>query len=110
MISDLHIDFTIDRSNTISENTAGFVVYNAKESTRKEISREGNNIVFKYGYEDEAMGTLFIGNVYTAISHQEGPDWITTITTVAMQAVDKPPTPKYVSISYNAFTLLSQVL
>lgn len=109
-ISDLHMSFHVERSNTISENTSEFIIYNAKESTRKEISRKENNIIFDYGYEDEDMGTLFIGNVDTAESFQEGPDWITTIVGAAIQSKNSPLTNSYISFSYAEDTLMTQPL
>lgn len=111
VVSDLDIEFNIDRSNTISENTAEFIIYNAKESTRKEILRKENNIIFDYGYDDESsMGTLFVGNINTSKSRQEGADWITTIISESSQSKDKPLTNNNISFSYAEDTLLSRPL
>jgi hypothetical protein len=110
-ISDLDIEFNIQRSNAISENTAEFVIYNAKESTRKEILKIGNNLIFDYGYDDETMGTLFVGNITTAKTQRSGQDWATTITSASIQGKDKPVnTNNDVSLSYAPDTLLSQPL
>lgn len=110
LISDLHMEFNIERSNTISENIAEFIIYNARERTRKNILRKGNNIIFKYGYEDESIGTLFIGNITDSKSMQSGSDWVTTITSAAIQSQNTAITNKYVTLSYAEDTLLSKPL
>jgi hypothetical protein len=85
LISDLHIDFDITRSNTFEENTGEFIIYNANENTRKYVLKEGNNIVFDAGYDDEGLGTIFIGNITQSVSKQVGPDWITEVMSSTIQ-------------------------
>ncbi len=110
LISDLDIEFNIERSITFSENTAEFTIYNAKESTRKEVLKEGNNIIFKSGYEDEGISTLFIGNITEAKSIQEGADWISTISASSIRSSRSPLENTYVTISYAPDALLNRPL
>ena len=63
LISDLDIDFKVIKSLTFADNYAEFRIYNAKEETRTKILKKGNNLIFKAGYEDEAVNTLFVGNI-----------------------------------------------
>jgi hypothetical protein len=110
LISDLNVEFNITRSITFEENIAEFIIYNAKEDTRKQVLREGNNLIFKAGYEDEGIGTIFIGNITKSISTLSGPDWITRVESATIQTSKKPLTNNYISLSYSADTPLSQPL
>ena len=109
-ISDLHVDFDVQRSVTFSDNTATFTVYNASEDTRKEILRQGNNLVFKAGYEDEGIGVLFIGNITEAVSRLQGPDWVTEIQASAIRSDSEPLENTNVVLSYAPSTSLASVL
>jgi len=100
LISDLDVSFEVIRSVTFAENTAGFTITNAQESTRREILKQGNNVIFKAGYEDEGIGVLFIGNISMASSVRSGPDIITTLECVSVRGKDKPLGTTYVSLSY----------
>ncbi len=85
-ISDLHVEFDVNRTITLAENTGSFIIYNAKKSTRNEVLKEKNYLIFKAGYEDEAIGTIFMGNIDRSISEQDGPNWITTVDTKTVQS------------------------
>jgi hypothetical protein len=108
-IADLHIEFDISRSTTLAENTGSFVIYNAKESTRKNILQKDNYLIFKAGHEDNVLGTIFMGNIDTSISEQSGPDWITNVTTKTVQSQTTLDN-TYVAMSYVEDTLLSRPL
>lgn len=110
LISDLDIDFEVTRSITFSENTAGFTIYNAKQSTRKKILTKGNNVIFKVGYEDEGIGTLFIGNITDSKSLKSGADWITTLQCSSIRSAKRPIDTTYVSLSYTLDTSLKRPL
>lgn len=110
LISDLNISFTIERSISFSENTAEFTVYNAKEDTRKNILKEGNNLIFKAGYEDEAISTIYIGNITKSVSRLMGADWVTVISSSSVVSPNTPLKNTYVSLSYNKGTFISSPL
>jgi len=108
VVSDLDIDFDVQRSITLSENTAEFKIYNAKRSTREKVLKKGASIKFEAGYKDETSATLFMGNISGSNSVKNGVDWITTIKAVSgrgpninLQNID-------VSISYNAGTFITR--
>lgn len=110
LISDLQFEFRIERSITFSENTAEFIIHNAKQDTRKEILKEGNNLIFKAGYEDDGVGVIFIGNISDSKSVQERADWITTIQAASIQSSDKALENAYISTSYGPDIFLSRPL
>lgn len=110
LISELEMSFDITRSTTFSENSGEFVIYNAKEQTRNEILKKGNNIIFQAGYADIELGTLFIGNIASSMSIKEDVDWVTTITASMVQSETKPLDNTKVLLSFNVNTRLSVVL
>ena len=110
LISDLDIDFRVTRSTTFSENTAEFTIYNAKEQTRKEILRKGNNVLFSAGYRDEVVGNIFIGNITESVSYRSGTEWITKIEAVSARSETQPLTAVNVSLSYASNTQMKQVV
>jgi len=109
-ISDLDIEFTIDRSITVSENQATFIIYNASEKTRTEILKEGNNIIFKAGYEDEEFGIIFIGCIDNAFSTYNGADWVTEITAYSARSAKSPVKRTTLALSYAPGTTLGKIL
>lgn len=115
-VADLHIEFNIERSISFAENSADFTIFNAKEDTRKKVLKEGNNIVFNYGYEDEnvgvdqKLGNIFTGNIKKAISGQAATEWITNITATTQIGQNKKIQNIYVKISYGPKTPVSRPL
>jgi hypothetical protein len=109
-MADLEIEWSIERSISFSENSAEFTIFNAKEDTRKKVLKEGNNIVFSYGYEDEnvgsnkELGNIYSGNIKTAASGQTGTDWITTIQATTQMGKNKKIENVYVRLSYGPGT------
>jgi len=109
-ISGLDLSFDIRRANTPADNTATFVIYNAKEQTRREVLKKGNNLIFEAGYIDEGTGTLFIGNITSAVSKKQDDTWVTKVTAASIRATNQPL--KYVIFtgSYIPGTKLSTVI
>jgi hypothetical protein len=110
LISDLDIDFDVERTVTVGQQSARFTVYNAKEETRREILRRGRNVIFRAGYEDEGIGALFIGSITDAESRKSGGDWITEISASALRGQETALDRVTVSLSYAPKTRLSQPL
>lgn len=104
IISGLDVSFNINRTITPSENTAEFVVYNASESTRRDILKEGNNIIFSAGYVDEDSSVIFIGNIDKAISYREEADWVTEIESKAIRSKSQSLDNVNVSLSFSENT------
>lgn len=107
LISDLDIDFKITKSMTFADNFAEFTVYNAKQETRTDILKKDNNIIFKAGYSDETVNTLFVGNIIEAESGKGTTDRVTKIKAISGRGLTGKLQSEYVSLSYNAGTLLS---
>lgn len=84
------LDFTakVSRGNAMKDNTCNLVIYNPQESTRNRIMTEGSAVIVKAGYEDEGVGTLFIGQVTQAYPQHVGPDWIVNITAACVRQLD----------------------
>jgi hypothetical protein len=110
VISDLDIEFEISRSITFSENSATFRVFNAQQNTRSEILKIGNNVIFDAGYEDDGVGTLFIGNIVQSQSYLTGSDWVTDILAVCDRAEDQPLDSVNLTLSYKKDVPLSSII
>lgn len=109
-ISGLELEFNIERSTTFEENTAEFIIYNAAESTRKEILKKGNGIIFDAGYVDEGTANIYNGNITRSVSKRQGPDFVTTIQSALAQKDNKRITNPNITISLGPNVLLLQVL
>lgn len=84
LVSGLHIDFDVTRSQVYSSNVAEFKVYNASEATRKQIAEPGKRVRFSAGYRDHGGPVgIFWGSILKAPSSKVGSDWVTTITAVS---------------------------
>ena len=110
VISDLELSFNIDRSTTFEENTAEFTIFNAQESTRKEILKEGNGIIFEAGYKDEGSAIIYNGNITRSVSQNVGPDFVTTIQSALSQSQNKKTSNPNVIISVGPDVLLLQII
>ena len=110
LISDLDMEFEVNRSLTFAENTATFKIYNVKEETRKNILRVGNNVLFKVGYEDEAVGLIFAGNIREASSVKRGVNRETEIFAITGRGTTGELTSQYISLSFGAGSNLQQVI
>jgi len=110
LISDLNIEFEVQRSIQFSDNSCTITIYNAKETTRNNVLVEGNNVVLSAGYEDESIGTIYIGNIVSSVSVQTGVDWQTTITCGGLQGADRRFDYVTVSLSYAPGTRVIDVL
>lgn len=110
-ISALNIGFEIERSIDISSNTANFQIYNAKEQTRNEILKKGNNILLKAGYTDEDnLGLIFSGIITSSNSRKEASEWITEIQATDIGNNTENILKETISLSYIASTNLIQVV
>lgn len=109
-ISDLHIDFNVSRSIKYSDNVAEFTIYNAASTTRNEILKEAASVVFKAGYEDLGMKTIFIGNVFEAESRKVGVDWVTKVRAASNRSEGQTLENSLIAISREAGSTLASVL
>lgn len=110
LLSQLDIDFNIEKNTNVSANFAEFTIYNAKESTRKNVLKKGNNLIFELGYDDEAVAVVFIGNIIESFSEKIGPDWVTKIKAYTIRSKTDALQVATVSLSYTANTPVSSPL
>jgi hypothetical protein len=108
VVSDLDIDFDIQRSRALSENTAQFTIYNAKKETREKVLKKGASVVFEAGYGDETPAELFAGNIVESNSIKKEVDWITEIKVMSGRGAGASLASIDVSLSYSANTLISR--
>ena len=109
-ISNLHIAFSVTRSITFAENTGEFTIYNMKKDSRSQVLTQGNNIVCAAGYEDEYMGTIFIGYIIEALSQQKNVDNVTKVVAASVRSNRDAINYISVSLAYSAGTSLKQPL
>lgn len=107
-LSNLDISFEIEKSKTLAENTAEFTIYNAKESTRNDVLKKGNNLIFKFGYEDETVATIFVGNIIDSYSEKKNADWITKIKASTVSSKDRAIDIIPISLSFTQNTPISE--
>ncbi len=76
---DLDLQFNIVKTTKKEPNTCTLRIYNLNESHREQLSQLKEPMVeIEAGYEDD-IGLIFKGNVRDVYSVQEGPDWITEL-------------------------------
>jgi hypothetical protein len=69
-LSELHIKFSIKRSDTQTPNMAEIRVYNLEEKTAQRIQKEFSKVILQGGYESN-FGVIFQGNVKQIILGRE---------------------------------------
>lgn len=82
----LTLEFDVNRNTLASANSARFVIYNLKESVRRDIFHDRydtlnyKQVKLAAGYTHEpSLPVIFQGNVINAYSYRQGPDWRTEI-------------------------------
>jgi hypothetical protein len=110
IISNLDVEFRVEKTINVEQNTAEFTVFNAKETTRSQVLRKGNNIVLNLGYEDEATATVFVGNITEAVSERVQADWITKIRAVSIRSKSAPLKAISIALSYGPDATLSVIM
>lgn len=109
-LNNIDLQFRVSRSLTFSENTAEITVYNLKQETRNKILKKGNNVIFKAGYDDEQIKTIFIGQITEVYSEKRGADILSKIQASAMRS-DKDAL-EYITVSpsYSAGVSMDNVI
>jgi len=109
-ISQLFIDFEIERTLILSSNQANFTIYNAKPDTQQKILTPGNRIIFNAGHEDEGnIATIFFGIISTSSSYKNGTEFITKIQALDLAAVAGGLEYQFFNLSYKESTPLVQI-
>ena len=74
LIDGLDYEFEITRSTEYYKDTATFTIYNPNNDTINEIMTAGCSVIFRAGYEDEDMATIFVGQIAMAYPEDDGPE------------------------------------
>lgn len=108
IISSLDLDFKIQKSLKLHENSAQFRIYNVSETTANDVLQVGNNVIFKAGYEDEAVSAIYHGNIVQALYGSSRTDRVIDLLCMSNRSTNQKLIKKNVSISYAKGTLISQ--
>lgn len=74
LIDGLDYEFDIKRSSEYYNDTATFTIYNPNDETIQEIMNAGCSVIFRAGYADEDMATIFVGQIAMAYPEDDGPE------------------------------------
>lgn len=74
LVDGLDYEFEITRSTEYYKDSATFTIYNPNDDTIQEIMNSGCSVIFKAGYEDEDMATIFVGQIAMAYPEDDGPE------------------------------------
>jgi len=78
-ITDLRINFKIEKSLVGYPNLGNIKIYNLSESSRNNIEAKGLKLQLYAGYEDNSIPLLFTGDIINVVHLKTGPDWISEI-------------------------------
>lgn len=78
-IDELRIDFDIEKSDAPESNRAVIRVYNLTKETSAQLTEPDGHVMLRAGYKDEAIGTIFIGDIVCGSREYVGNDYITTL-------------------------------
>jgi hypothetical protein len=79
VIEDLRVQFSVDKDDKTTANTATISVTNLAKATRAELVRLPRRIILEAGYQNQSISTLFIGDVSASPGSQnDGIDNVTT--------------------------------
>ena len=74
LVDDLDYEFDITCSTEYYKDNATFTIYNPNDETMQEIMTRGCAVIFKAGYTDEDMATIFVGQIAMAYPEDDGPE------------------------------------
>lgn len=77
-ITDLRVQFRVDRSLTKSPNTCDVTITNLAESTRVDLETKPLLVTVNAGYDDE-LKLLYEGDLRFGMTKQVGPNWETLL-------------------------------
>ena len=60
LIDGLDYEFDITQSTDYYKDSATFTIYNPNDETAQEIMTRGCSVIFRAGYSDEDMATIFL--------------------------------------------------
>lgn len=72
LVDDLDYEFDITCSTEYYKDSATFTIYNPNDDTIQEIMTAGCSVIFRAGYTDEDMATIFVGQIAMAYPEDDG--------------------------------------
>jgi hypothetical protein len=78
-ITDLRIEFTIEKSDTSDPNKGTVKIYNLSNDTHNQVAVADNHITLRAGYRDETVATICFGDVLRGDRHRDGMDRVTEL-------------------------------
>ncbi|MDR2150135.1 MAG: hypothetical protein LBO67_04840 [Spirochaetaceae bacterium] len=97
-ITDLYIEFTVEKTQEQEPNTGTIKIYNLSENTSSQVCVAGNHITLKAGYKDETIAALFFGDVVKGQRKRMQTDYVTEL---AVKESRTAVMASQVSISYD---------
>lgn len=74
LVEGLDYTFDVAQSTEYWKNAATFTIFNPNEQTLQEIMTAGCSVIFRAGYSDEDIGTIFVGQVAMAYPEDDDPE------------------------------------
>lgn len=68
LVDGLHFDFNVTHSSEFYKDSARFDIYNPNDETIQEIMTESVAVIFRFGYKDQAVGNIFVGQIAKSYS------------------------------------------
>lgn len=88
-ITDLRIQFSVEKHDGIQLNRAEIIIFNLSENVRNTLARPHHldrpiadpviTVILKAGYKGQEI-TMFAGDLVVATNERDGPDWKTVMT------------------------------
>lgn len=77
-ITELEVSFNIEQTSESTPDTGTFRITNLNEENRSKLVKD-QAVVFKVGYLDQGLTTLFVGTIFSFSTAQRGTDIVTTV-------------------------------
>ncbi len=106
LISDLNIDFQIERSIDFSANTAQLKIFNPSVETQEKFLKKGASVIVAAGYEDEGSGVIYVGQITESVKYKDGSNRVVDIIAGSIQNANRDLEYVTVSLSYKRGTSL----
>ena len=72
IVDGLNYEFDITRSTEYEKDTATFTIYNPNDETIQAVMNGGCAVIFRAGYSDEDIATIFVGQIAMAYPENDG--------------------------------------
>jgi len=104
LISDLNIDFQIERSIDFSANSVQLKIYNPSVATQEKFLKKGASVTISAGYEDEGIGVIYVGQITESVSYKAGSNRVVDLIAGSIQNANRDLAYITVALSYKRDT------